>query len=876
MLLAAAVPVLAAKCLACHNGEQKVAGLDLSTRATALRVIAPGDAPASKLYQYVSAGKMPPGKPLEAGEVASIRAWIASGAEFEGRLSAARPRAGLDWWALQSPAKASPPRIDGLDNPIDAFVAAKLREKGLDLGPRADHASLIRRLHFDLAGLPPSPEDMREDYAAAVERLLRSPQYGERWGRHWLDVVRFGESDGGEHNHERMTAWKYRDYVIDAINSDKPYTEFVREQVAGDLLKPGDPRATAATGFLVCGPWDSVTKNINRDEMFRKTLRQDELDDMLTTTFQSFQAMTVNCARCHDHKFDPIPQRDYHRIAAAFRGVTFGERDITTEQARKDRSAVLAPLLKEERRIRDALAEIEDEPRARLLLAKIQAAELPRGVGAKHIQTNAVFNRNKFAPVRSARFRFVVTSQQGNVAPKVDRLELLPAGKVVEGWRGDKSATDDAPQILEIALDAESAVDEIRWSTDRVRGNKDGSIRVYRLEYRTASGEWKIAGELLDHEVPAEVAMVAVSDAELDQALSADARAKRAELAAAMKDAKARIDAVPPLETVHAAKPEPAMLPEHILERGSVAMPKDPVTPGVLSAIRQLAPDLPAGGDSERRMALANWLADVRNPLTARVIVNRVWQQHFGAGIVNTPSDFGFNGDRPSHPELLDWLALEFMEHGWSLKWLHRQILSSRVFQQSSRMDPKAHAIDSGNRLLWRMPPRRMDAETLRDSILAVSGTLNPERGGPSFALQKKETGGSYLYRALANDGPPVWRRSVYKFVARGGERVFMDSFDCPDPAVATPQRSSSNTPVQALTLLNNQFVLRQAGMLARRLEREAGASRPAQVHRAHQLLFGRAATPAERDMGAKFADQHGLDLYCRALLNSNEFVYVP
>ncbi len=876
MLLAVAVPILAAKCLTCHNSDQKVAGLDLSTRATAMRVVAPGDASASKLFQYVSAGKMPPGKPLDAAEVESIRAWIASGAEYDGKLVAARPRADLDWWALQSPKRSPVPAIAGIENQIDAFVVAKLREKGLDLAPRADRASLIRRLHFGITGLPPTPEEMNEDYDTAMERLLRSPHYGQRWGRYWLDVVRFGESDGGEHNNERMTAWKYRDYVIDAFNSDKPYTDFVREQVAGDVLKPGDPRATAATGFLVCGPWDSVTKLINRDLMFRKTLRQDELDDMLTTTFQSFQGMTVNCARCHDHKFDPIPQKDYYRIAAAFRGVTFGERDISTEQQRKDREALMAPLRKEQGRIRKDLGGIEDEPRTRLLLARIEAAELPRGAGSKHIQTNPVFNRNKFTPVRASRFRFVVTSQQGNVPPKVDRMELLPVGKVLENWTGAKPATDDAPQTLEIALDAVASVDEIRWSTDRLRGSKDGSVRVYRFEYLNDAGEWKMAGEMLDHEVPAEIAMVAVGDDELDRALAPEARTRRRELAAALKDVQARIDAVPPLETVHAAKLEGEMLAEHILDRGSVAAPREPVSPGGLSSIRQLAADLPTGKDSERRVALADWLTDPRNPLTARVIVNRVWYQHFGNGIVNTPSDFGFNGDRPSHPELLDWLAVEFMEHGWSIKWLQRQILSSRTFQQSSRMNAKAHAVDASNRLLWRMPPRRMDAESLRDSILAVAGTLNVERGGPSFLLQKKETGGSYLYRALDNDGPPVWRRSVYKFVARGGERVFMDSFDCPDPAVATPQRSSSNTPVQALTLLNNRFVLRQSGMLAKRLERDAGTSREAQVMRAHQLLFGRDATTRERDLGMKFAEEHGLDLYCRALLNSNEFVYVP
>ena len=275
------------------------------------------------------------------------------------------------------------------------------------------------------------------------------------------------------------------------------------------------------------------------------------------------------------------------------------------------------------------------------------------------------------------------------------------------------------------------------------------------------------------------------------------------------------------------------------------------------------------------RLELVESIVDPGNPLTARVIVNRVWYTYFGNGIVNTPSDFGFNGDRPSHPELLDWLAVSFVEQGWSLKWLHRQILSSRTWQQSSADNEKAHAIDAGDRLLWHMPLRRMDAETLRDSLLAATGSLNLSAGGPSFLLQKKGSGGSYIYKALDNDGPEVWRRAVYRFAVRGGDRIMMDSFDCPDPSVATPQRSISNTPVQALTLMNNAFVLRQADLLAQRLEREAPTAE-ARVQRAHQLLFQRDATRKELDLAGRFLQQESLAAYCRVLLNTNEFAYVP
>jgi len=370
--------------------------------------------------------------------------------------------------------------------------------------------------------------------------------------------------------------------------------------------------------------------------------------------------------------------------------------------------------------------------------------------------------------------------------------------------------------------------------------------------------------------------MPEVSEPELAAALRGEQRDRRASLIASRAAIQKELDAIPPLETVHAAKPEPEMTPAHVLDRGSLAKPGEEVFPGALSAVRQLTPDLGRGSDAERRLALAGWLTDPRNPLTARVIVNRVWQYHFGAGIVNTPSDFGFNGDRPSHPELLDFLAVEFMEHGWSIKWLQRFIVSSRAYRQSSAMNAKAQAVDAANRLLWRMPLKRMDAETLRDSILAVAGTLHPAHGGPSYLLQKKETKGSYLHKALDNDGPAVWRRAVYRFVVRGGERLFLDSFDCPDPAVFTPQRSVSNTPVQALTLLNNPFLLRQAGMLAERVERESAPSVEARVRRAYQLLYQRDPNEREIALARAFLAENSFKLYARALLNSNEFVYVP
>jgi mono/diheme cytochrome c family protein len=877
-------PILAARCIACHAPGVKINDFDLTTREALLKggksgaAVAPGDAASSRLYQYVAAGKMPPDRRLDDAQVAAIKEWIDAGAAWGPAASIAvtRPRAGLDWWALQPPRKPEVPRVAGATNPIDAFLLAKLRSHGLDFAPRADHRTLIRRLSFDLAGLPPAPEELKRSYEEQVERLLASPHYGERWGRHWLDIVRFGESDGGEHNNERFNAWKYRDYVIDAFQNDKPYNQFVMEQIAGDALSPDDPKIVAATGLLVAGPWDSVTKQINRDEIMRKTLRYDEFDDMITATFATFQALTVNCARCHDHKFDPIPTRDYYRLASVFNGVGFGERQIATPEQRAARQAAIAPIQSGLRRLQKEIAAIEGPVRARVLFAKYQAFERERENEPRRMPLNPVWNRNRFAPVTAAHFRMAILGASGGRA-RIDRFELLPAGRMVENWTAAASASPEKPVHLEIALDEPATVSEIQWSTDRKTAAGGGSISIYRFESSDDGANWRTVASSLDHIHDLEITIPRASDAEIAAGLSAEDLARRAALMKERDAVQAKLDAIPELETVYTVKPDEAML-ERVLERGSLATPGEPVTPGTLSAIRTLSPDLEFDPKNEpsRRLALARWVADEKNPLTARVMVNRVWQYHFGAGIVNTPSDFGFNGDRPSHPELLDWLAVSFMQNGWSVKWLHRLILSSRAYQQSAAFNEKAHAIDAGNRLVWRIPLKRMDAETLRDSILAVAGNLNPQRGGPGFFLQKKVDRASYIHKAVDYDGPEVWRRAVYRFVARGGERVFMDSFDCPDPAVATPQRAATNTPVQALTLLNNRFVFGQAEALAKRLEREAGDSPRARVARAYLLLYGRAPNDRETAMGLRFLEKQPLAMYCRVLLNTNEFMYVP
>jgi hypothetical protein len=643
----------------------------------------------------------------------------------------------------------------------------------------------------------------------------------------------------------------------------------MREQVAGDQM---DTSLARATGFLVSGPWDSVTKKINKDELMARSIRQDELDDMVTATMATFMGLTVNCARCHDHKFDPIPTRDYYRLTAVFHGAGFGERVTATEEDKKAREAALKPLREEMDRVKKAMARLDGGTRLRLLTELYREFDARRADKTRQIPVNEIWNRNRFAPVTASQFRFVVTGAAGKRV-HVDRFELLPAGGVQRHWSAEQEAKPDAPVVFEWKLDRPATVSEIEWTT----GLDGGAPRIYRFEYLANGTEWKEACSSLDHISPIELLLPELSEEELKGALPENIRREWQTLARQRDELQKKIDAVPAIESVHAVTQEP-MKPAYVLDRGSLTKPGAEVKPGALSAIRSLDADLglPAdANDRERRLALARWLTDTRNPLTARVMVNRVWKWHFGNGIVNTPSDFGYNGDRPSHPELLDWLAVEFMEHGWSVKWLQRLIVTSQTYQQSSRFNQAAHAVDAGNRLLWHMPLKRMDAETLRDSILTVAGNLNPDRGGPGYFLQKKAGGGSYMYKVVDYDGPAVWKRSVYRFVVRGGERIFLDSFDCPDPAVATPERSAANTPVQALALLNNQFVLGQSESLAGKLEKE----RPdleGRIGRAYERIFQRRPTDSELSEGREFAGRFGLALYVRALLNANEFVYVP
>jgi mono/diheme cytochrome c family protein/microcompartment protein CcmK/EutM len=851
--------ILEKTCIRCHSGETPKANLDLTT--------SPKNP--NKILAMVTAGKMPLGGPrLTEAEVKAFKTWIDAGAQWEGPALAAKKQ----FWAFRTPVKTVPPA--GETNPIDAFLKQKLRSKQLDFSPTASPRTLIRRLSFDLTGLPPSKDDYSLTYEQAAAKYLASPQYGERWGRHWLDVVRFGETDGGEHNFERPNAWPYRDYVIRSLNDDLSYKDFIREQIAGDLLAPNDPQKVAATGFLVAGPWDQVQAEINKDKAMAMTQRMDELDDMVTTTFHTFQAMTVNCARCHDHKFDPIPTRDYYSLTAVFAGVGFGNRRIADDKVVTVYEAKVKPLRDELAKAKSNLAAIEDPKRIKLQRERYQAYDREHESDLLRMPLNAIWNRNHFAETTATKYRLVITSHRGKKA-RIENLIFEPAGIKLASYVSERAASDAEPLIIDIQ--GSGKVSEFTWATDWKSGTNDGTIGVYKLEAADGSN-WRTIATSLDHARSVEIALPTVTAGELTNLLTAREREAREPVKQEITKLEAAIAAIPEPTKLYAAVPKSSITPSFVLERGSVSQPRDSVGAGAMTAVKQVSLEVPqAASDRDRRLALADWIASDQNPLTARVLVNRVWYLHFGTGLVNTPSDFGVNGDRPSHPELLDWLAVSFMENGWSLKWLHRTILASHAYQQTNAQVAKAFAIDADNRLYWRMPLKRMDAETIRDSVLFHGGNLDLQsRGGPGFALQKKGDGGSYIYKALSNDGPAVWKRAVYRFSVRGGERIMMDSFDCPDPAVATPQRSISNTPVQALTLLNNEFILSQSGAIARRVEREASSAVDLQIKQLYDLLFGRQPSNKELTLGQAFIKTNNLALYARALLNTNEFLYVP
>jgi hypothetical protein len=791
-----AAAILEAHCLRCHNASVRMSGLSLVSAADAAKgglhgpAIVPGKPDESNLVRMISGEKpmMPmQSAPLTGAQVAEIRDWIAQGAAWPEELRVDRNKAAL--WSLQPlrkptvPAAASP----WARTPIDAFVLAKLTEKNLTPSPEADAATLIRRLTYDLHGLPPTWEEIQAfvadqspaAYEKLVDRLLASPRYGERWGRHWLDVVHYGESHGYDKDKPRRNAWPYRDYVIRAFNRDKPYSRFVEEQLAGDVLWPDDPEATVATGFIAAGPWDYVGQVELREGTTDKNItRLLDRDDMVMTTMSTFVSMTAHCARCHDHKFDPIPQEDYYRLQAVFAGVDRADRpydlDPSVHAARR-------PLLERRRALQVQLRPLQEQA------ASASSPEL------KKIDDTLTEIKFEFAQTQKAELQ---------------------------------------PQIARLTADRKAL-----WQS------------------------------LVSPETHQQIARLTAEVQAVDRELDALGKPQSVYAAANAFDPQGTF--------TFAVEPRPIT----VLQRGSVDSPGKPVGPGALSCVPSLTARFSVKDtdpEGARRAALAHWITAPDNMLTWPSIVNRVWQYHFGAGIVDSANDFGHMGSAPTHPELLDWLAVTFRDQGGSLKQLHKLILMSATYRQSSANNPANAQADSENRYLWRMNRQRLDAESVRDAVLSVSGKLDVTMDGPSAEQFwfKDDHSPTYDYARFDIDSPASYRRSVYRFLVRSVPDPFMDRLDCPDASLITAKRNTTITAIQALALLNNPFMVRQAEHLAARVKSLA-AQPDQQIAWLYRLALGRSPDPRETRRLADFAAQHGLENAARAILNSNEFLFV-
>ena len=671
------LPLFQARCVECHGPDSQESGLRVDSRPALVAggdfgpALVPGEPTKTEILRRMAATdpdeRMPPdGDPLTPAEIAAVSQWVAAGAIWPGQMEAVAhaPRTS-DHWAFQ-------PLADSFSHDsIDGFIAAELAARELSPSPPADRRTLIRRLALDLTGLPPTPEEVETFVAdgsqqameSLVERLLASPRHGERWAQHWLDVIRYADTRGYEFNTLREHAWPYRDWVIDALNRDLPYDRFLFEQFAGDTVGV-DP----ATGFLVTAPLPTPPE-VGEEPAAIRQARLNSLDEVVQNVGAAVLGLTVGCARCHNHKFDPISSRDYYRLIAVFAGVRY-----------------------------------DDRP-----------------------------------------------------------------------WRRDDN----------------------------------------------------------------------------------------------------RVEKAKPEQPVVFAGKFTAPDPVHLLLRGDPEQPTVPVGPGGLEVLRgiELAGDTP---EANRRVALARWLVGDAGPLVARAIVNRVWHHHFGTGLVSTPSDFGMSGERPSHPALLDWLTRRFIDHGWSLKSLHREIVMSSAYQQASGPVAAAVAVDPDSRLLWRYPPQRLDAETLHDAMLSAAGVLNLSMGGPGVMTYHPKVRQFDEWRPLEDPGPAAWRRMIYLAKMRGTDDGMFKVFDLPDCGQVRDKRGDSTTPLQALNLMNGPYTVQLAEKLAHRLRHEAGGEPAAQIDRLFAILFSRPPTPAERQACLDTIRSGGLETVCRAAFNANEFLFRP
>jgi hypothetical protein len=963
-------PVLQKRCLGCHNAQKRRGGLNLSTRQGLLQggetgpAIVPGDASKSLLVQVISGPEpqMPKqGGPLQLDETTALRRWIDAGAAWPEGLTltagAAAARVGPDWWSLRPLVRPAIPRgcdASWVRSPVDVFVLAALEAKGLRPSPPADRRTLIRRVTYDLLGVPPTPEEVAaflsdpapNAYEKLVERLLASPHYGERWGRHWLDVVHYGDTHGYDKDKRRDHAWPYRDYVIRALNQDKPYTRLVEEQIAGDVLYPGDPEGLIATGFLAAGPWDFVGHvELREGTVEKEKTRMLDRDDMVSNTVSTFVSLTAHCARCHDHKFDPISKREYYSLQAVFAGIDRGDRPFAsremaalltaTEQRRQAIQWHLGSLLHQaSTRTNSELLQRDRQLkhlREQLAALPAPASTAPSPTNGYHSGISAVPDVDKWVQIDLGKV-YQLTSLRLITARPTDfpdspgfgfplrlRVELadgptfVSPRTVLDLTKEDIPNPGQHPYVIDLqgqsarfirvtakrlwkrtgdyvfalaemqafagsknlALGAKVyALDSIeagRWSTRYLVDDFDSRKRLPDL----SDARERQRAELQDHIQQIAEERERLANALLPPQLRTELGQAKAELAALEQQLKSLAGN----DQVYAVLSHPPR-PIYELNRGDVEQRGEFVRPGALACVqgaRFVLQNEDIVREGARRAALAHWITDPKNGLTWRSIVNRVWHYHFGRGIVDTPNDFGWNGGRPTHSELLDWLAVQFLEEGQSLKKLHRLILLSATYRQSSQSTPAATRVDADNRQIWRMNRQRLEAEEIRDAVLAVTGQLDRRMGGPGFELFRFKDDHSPIYDHSAVDrinDPAAWRRTVYRFTVRSVPNPFLECLDCADPNINTPVRSTTLTALQALALLNDPFMTRQAELFAQRL-RQISPDLAAQITMGYQLALSRPPSAEEVRELVAYARRYGLANCCRLLFNMNEFIFI-
>lgn len=973
-------PLLDQHCIQCHGAEEQGGGLRLDSMAAMRQggdsgtAIQPHDATASLLWQRVSSvdpdERMPPdGEALAAADLDLLKQWLSAGAtgqdiHKEGEDAWA---ARLDHWAWK-PMQTHPlPKIDKqpqtLDSAVDVWIAAKLAEHNLHFSPAADKTTWLRRLYFDLIGIPPLPEDVNAFLAdddpnamgKVVDKLLANPRYGERWARHWLDVVHYGDTHGYDKDKPRPNAWPYRDYVIRAWNEDRPYQHFIQQQIAGDTL-PVDPAQglTAADniealGFISAGPWDFIGHaEVPETKTDGKIARHLDRDNMVATALGTFSSITIQCAQCHNHKFDPFTQVDYYALQAVFAALDRSERtyyaDPHVEQQVRILNQELAAI---QQQLQQHQADLKLVTGDQLEPLEKSIAELTTPLKSRlpveygyHSQISTQAANSKWVQVDLGQFTVI---DYLRLHPCYDDFNSIGAGFGFPiRWRVLGSKEPDFKSSVELANHTTSDFANPGWCPIeldcRSMPVEDRTVRFVRIEapllaersndFILALAELEIfnaahenvalqknvialdsieagprwgAKNLVDGKTPtgehaAKLAELQSKKFELlTNAIPADLRQRGVALQLQEKQNRQRLAELPPPQRVFAGavhsgsgafrgtgpdggKPRPI----YLLARGNVTQPGREIGPQALAGQFGL-PDffqLPDNhSEAERRAALARWLVHPDHPLTWRSMANRLWQYHFGRGLVDTPNDFGRMGGLPSHPELLDYLALELRD-SQSIKKLQRRIIMTTAYQQSSVVpNPQALAIDAQNVLLWQQTRRKLEAEAVRDAVLAVAGTLELKMGGPGyqdFVVEHPEHSPHYEYDLANPADPTTFRRSIYRFIVRSQLQPFMTLLDCADPSIRVDRRNETVSATQALTMLNNGFMLEQSKRFAARLRSEfPDANSVAMVKRAFELALSRQPTTEEVQVMQRYAEEHGWENACRVIFNLNEFSFV-